>query len=126
MSSLLESLSTMRIIDLAQPMQNGMPQSPNHPPFRMALERRHGDMYRTDGSSAANELIITGGHVGTHVDALAHVSYGGEVFGGSEAKALQSDNGFAHLGIDEFTPFVGRAVLLDVAAVRAASLVIMR
>ena len=39
----------------------------------MALQRRHGDMVRADGGSAANEIIVTGGHVGTHVDALAHV-----------------------------------------------------
>ena len=35
--------------------------------------RRHGDMVREDGSSAANELIVTSGHTGTHVDALARL-----------------------------------------------------
>ena len=58
-------------------MFRGMPQSPNHPPFQMALQRRHGDYVRADGGSAANEIIVTGGHVGTHVDALAHVSHDG-------------------------------------------------
>ena len=73
------------MFDLAQPMKNGMPQSPNHPPFRMILERRHGDMVREDGGSASNEIIITGGHVGTHVDALGHVSQDGLVYGGIKA-----------------------------------------
>ena len=50
----------------------------NHPPFQMALVRRHGDYVREDGGSASNEIIVTGGHVGTHVDALAHVSQDGE------------------------------------------------
>ncbi|WP_235618414.1 cyclase family protein [Embleya scabrispora] len=81
----------------------------------MLLERRHGDMVRADGGSAANELIVTGGHVGTHVDALAHVSHDGRVHGGAPAASLQSHNGFSALGIDTFTPYVGRAVLLDVA-----------
>lgn len=117
MSPLVQAVAGIRVVDLAQPMQTGMPQSPNHPPFRMVLERRHGDMYRDDGSSAANELIITGGHVGTHVDALAHVSGGGHVHGGAVAASLQSHRGFARLGIDDFPPFVGRAVLLDVTAV---------
>lgn len=117
MSPLAEAIAGIRVVDLAQPMQTGMPQSPNHPPFRMVLERRHGDLYRSDGSSAANELIITGGHVGTHVDALAHVSGGGQVHGGAEAAGLQSHRGFARMGIDEFPPYVGRAVLLDVTAV---------
>ncbi|MEO3977855.1 cyclase family protein [Streptomyces sp. CAU 1734] len=106
-----------RLIDLAQPMRRGMPQSPNHPPFRMVLERRHGDMVRSDGGSAANEVIITGGHVGTHVDALAHVSQDGLVYGGLGPDGITGHNGFSELGIDDFTPYVGRCLLLDVAAV---------
>lgn len=93
-----------------------MPQSPNHPPFRMALERRHGDRVRADGGSAANELIVLGGHVGTHVDALAHVSQDGLVHGGVPAASLQSNDGFSRMGIDDFEPYVGPALLLDVAA----------
>ncbi len=118
MTALSDLLATTRVIDLAQPLQAGMPQSPNHPPFRMLLERRHGDLVREDGGSAANELIVTGGHVGTHVDALAHVSQDGLLHGGAEAADLQSHRGFADLGIEHFAPMVGRALLLDVAAVR--------
>lgn len=112
-----EALEGSRVFDLAQPMRNGMPQSPNHPPFRMLLERRHNDVVRDDGGSAANEIIVTGGHVGTHVDALAHVSQDGLLYGGRPAVSLQSHTGFAELGIDTFTPYLGRGVLLDVAAV---------
>ncbi|WP_157245311.1 cyclase family protein [Nonomuraea typhae] len=106
-----------RVYDLAQPMRRGMPQSPNHPPFRMLLERRHGDVVRTDGGSAANELIVTGGHVGTHVDALAHVSHDGLLYGGADPATLTTNDGFSELGIDAFEPYVGRCVLLDVARV---------
>lgn len=112
-----DALAGARVLDLAQPMRRGMPQSPNHPPFRLSLERRHGDMTRPDGGSAAADLIVTGGHVGTHVDALAHVSQDGELHGGVDARAAQSHQGFAELGIETFAPYVGRAVFLDVAAV---------
>ncbi|MFI7129585.1 cyclase family protein [Nonomuraea sp. NPDC050153] len=115
--SLWKALEGTRVLDLAQPMRKGMPQSPNHPPFRMALERRHGDMVRPDGGSAANEIIVTGGHVGTHVDALAHVSQEGLLYGGRPASEVMSHEGFGALGIDTFEPYVGRCVLLDVAAV---------
>jgi len=114
-TALWELTADAEVFDLAQPMRRGMPQSPNHPPFRMLLERRHGDMVRADGGSAANELIVTGGHVGTHVDALAHVSHEGYVFGGLPAASVQSHDGLGGLGIEEFVPFVGRAVHLDVA-----------
>ncbi len=117
-TALWAAVAGARIIDLAQPMRRGMPQSPNHPPFQMALQRRHGDYVRADGGSAANEIIITGGHVGTHVDALAHVSQDGKVFGGVDAYGIQSHEGFAEHGIDAFPPFVGRGVVLDVARLR--------
>jgi len=113
----LAAIADSRVLDLAQPMRTGMPQSPNHPPFRMQLERRHGDLVRADGGSAANELIITGGHVGTHVDALGHVSQDGYVHSGHVAAETQSNLGLSRHGIEEFAPFVGRGVLLDVAAV---------
>lgn len=121
MTRLSARLAQSRVVDLAQPMRAGMPQSPNHPPFRMVLERRHGDVVRADGGSAANEIIVTGGHVGTHVDALAHVSQDGRVFGGAVAAQLQSNHGFSQLGIDTFVPYVGRAVLLDVAALHGVA-----
>lgn len=110
-----------RVVDLSQPMRTGMPQSPNHPPFRMTLERRHGDVVRADGGSAANEIIVTGGHVGTHVDALAHVSQQGMLYGSRDARALQGNEGFTELGIDAFPPYAGRAVLLDVARVHGVA-----
>lgn len=115
--SLLSAAASARVLDLAQPLQRGMPQSPNHPAFRLALERRHGDVIRADGGSGANEMIVTGGHVGTHVDALAHVSFEGKLHGGVDAAAVQTNDGFTSLGIDQFVPYVGRAVLLDVTAV---------
>ncbi|MGH8961619.1 MAG: cyclase family protein [Jatrophihabitantaceae bacterium] len=115
------ALADATVYDLAQPMRRGMPQSPNHPPFQMALIRRHGDYVRADGSSAANEIIVTGGHVGTHVDSLAHVSHDGRLYGGQDAAAVMSHDGFAELGIDSFRPYVGRCVLLDVAAVHGVS-----
>ncbi len=105
-----------RVYDLGRPMFIGMPQSPNHPEFRLALQRRHGDMTRADGTSAANEIIITGGHVGTHIDALCHVSSSGRLHGGVDAAAAQMGGRFSLLGIETLAPIVRRGVLLDVPA----------
>jgi len=115
-SKLLEALASgTNVYDLAQPLSAGTPHSPNHPSFRMSLMRRHGDMVREDGSSAANEIIVTGGHTGTHVDALAHVSHKGKLHGGASADEAQRGGRFEEHGIDAMEPIVGRGVLLDVA-----------
>lgn len=112
----LRWLASARVVDLAHPLERGMPVSPNHPAFEIAMMRRHGDVVRPDGGSAANEMITIGGHVGTHIDALGHVSQDGVLHGGVEAEEVQGNRGLDVLGIDTVEPIVGRAVLLDVAA----------
>ncbi|MGC5015818.1 cyclase family protein [Streptosporangium sp. DT93] len=104
------------IYDLGRPLTIGMPQSPNHPPFWHALPRRHGDMVRADGGSAANDMITMGTHVGTHIDAFAHVSQDGRLIDGSDARAAGVGGRFAELGAHTIAPMVRRGVLLDVPA----------
>jgi kynurenine formamidase len=105
-----------RVIDLAQPLHSKVPHSPNQPGFQYALIRRHGDIVRSDGGSAANDLLVTGAHTGTHVDALAHVSHAGLLYGGVDAASAQSSTGFSSHGIETLEPIITRGVLLDVAA----------
>lgn len=107
----------VRLIELGQPLFTGMPCSPNHPGFRMTLARRHGDMVRPDGGSAAAEIIVTGGHVGTHIDALSHVSQDGLLHGGVDAAQAQRGGRFSTHGAEQLPGFLCRGVLLDVAAV---------
>ena len=114
MDELLTSLARSRIYDLAYPLEAATPVSPNHPPFRMALMRRHGDSMRADGSSGANELITMGGHTGTHIDALCHVSVGMKLHGGIDAADASRGGRFSKLGVETVAPTVGRGVLLDV------------
>ena len=114
-AGLIDLVAQAEVYDLGRPLQNGMAQSPNHPQFRHCLDRRHGDRVRADGGSAAADLLTTGCHVGTHVDALAHVSHEGQLYGGVDAVEAQAGGGFAVLGIHELPPFAGRGVMLDVA-----------
>ncbi|MFC5948227.1 cyclase family protein [Pseudonocardia lutea] len=117
-SALLDAVRAgTRVIELGHPLYTGMPSSPNHPGFRMTLERRHGDAVRPDGGSASNEVIVTGGHVGTHVDALAHVSHEGLLHGGIDAAEAQRGGKHTAHGAETIPPMVTRGVLLDVAAV---------
>jgi kynurenine formamidase len=93
-----------------------MPQSPNHPRFSLTMPRRHGDAVRADGGSAASDMLVMGTHVGTHMDALGHVSHNGEVYGGASASDIQVGGRLASHGIEEFPPTLCRGVLLDVPA----------
>ena len=106
----------VRTIELGHPHFTGMPCSPNHPGFRMSLIRRHGDMVRPDGGSASNEIIVTGGHVGTHVDALSHVSHDGQLHGGIDAHDNQVGGLHRERGAEHTPAMLTRGVLLDVAA----------
>ncbi len=105
----------VQIVDLGRQLRVGMPQSPNHPQFWHTLPRRHGDANRADGASAANDLITMGTHVGTHIDALAHVSHDGHLHGGLDAAEAGVGGKYVELGVHTIEPMIRRGVLLDVA-----------
>lgn len=112
--ALLDAVSRgIRVYDLGHPLFTGMPQSPNHPKFTHALPRRHGDSVRSDGGSAANDLLVMGTHVGTHIDALAHASHLGKLHGGADATLVRG-GGYPDHGVNTIAPMLRRGVLLDV------------
>ena len=114
---LLAALSAgIRVVDLGRPLRVGMPQSPNHPAYWHSLPRRHGDVVRADGGSAANDMISMGTHVGTHIDALSHVSQDGKMFGGVDAETALQGGRYVELGAHTIAPMVRRGVLLDIPA----------
>ncbi|KIQ19005.1 cyclase family protein [Rhodococcus sp. MEB064] len=116
---LLEAVTAgIRTVDLGRQLRVGMPQSPNHPQFWHTLPRRHGDMTRADGGSAANDMITTGTHVGTHIDALAHVSHDGKMHGGVDAVEAGIGGKYVELGVHTIAPMMRRGVLLDIPSVR--------
>lgn len=104
----------LHTVDLGRQLRVGMPQSPNHPQFWHTLPRRHGDMVRADGGSAANDMISTGTHVGTHIDALAHVSQDGKLHGGNDAQASCLGGKYVDHGVHTIEPMLSRGILLDV------------
>lgn len=61
-----------KVYELSHAMAPSMPVYHQHIPYSLALHRRQGDPHpakREDGSSFANEVIVTSGHSGTHIDA---------------------------------------------------------
>lgn len=104
----------VRVFDLAVRLENGMARHPHHPPYAFAMAKTHGGHGYRDGVSAAMEMIAMGAHVGTHVDALGHVSKDGMVFGCREA--LMGTDGVDGLdagSIEETPPLIGPGHLVD-------------
>jgi kynurenine formamidase len=112
-----------KLYDLAHSIEMTMPVSPNHPGFKLALQRRHGDMVRADGGSAANEMMMFGGHTGTHVDALCHVSHNGELYGGADAYEAQRGGKFKTHDVASIPLTACRGVILDIPALKGVDVI---
>lgn len=110
-----ELIRTGRVYDLGMEYYVGMPHHPNHPPFALTLTKLHGEVVYQGGVSACNCLFTTGGHTGTHMDALGHISLKGEVHGVGDIRPWQDYHGLRKAGIEMVQPLVARGVLLDIA-----------
>jgi len=108
-----------RLYELSHAMAPSMPVYHQHIPYSLALHRRHGDPHpvtREDGSSFANEVIVTSGHSGTHIDALGHFSRNGCLHGGVHVAEVETRDGYRRHSVADIPPIIQGAVVLDVAA----------
>ncbi|WP_104132947.1 cyclase family protein [Cryobacterium sp. M91] len=104
----------VRVFDLAVRLENGMARHPHHPPYSFAMAKTHGGHGYRDGVSAAMEMIAMGAHVGTHIDALGHVSKDGMTFGCRDV--LMGTEGLGGLdagSIEEMPPIIGPGYLVN-------------
>ncbi|OQV02108.1 hypothetical protein CLAIMM_07358 [Cladophialophora immunda] len=119
--SLLQAVERgTRIFDLSVPMHNGMPSSPSNVPFSLAISKRHGDLVRAgnSGGSGSNAVIITGDHVGTHIDGLCHVARDGVLCGGVAVSDACVGGLYVQLGVETIKPMVCRGIFLDIPALK--------
>ena len=64
---------------------------------------------------ASDDAMTLGLQACTHWDALAHVSYEGQLYNGFPAATITAERGAARCGIHRIPHVVSRAILLDVA-----------
>ncbi|PQO24204.1 cyclase [Rhodobacteraceae bacterium WD3A24] len=97
------------------------PVPPNRPGPQHYMTRDGGDfaagLRRKGGFETTDGVVMMGEHVGTHVDALAHVGDEGRLFNDHPLSGVRS-NGAATCGIEKLPAIVGRGVLLDVCALK--------
>jgi len=118
----LASVRTGRPVSLAIPLDQNGPQQPGGAPGRIDPELRIFSLNQTytgnDSDAAFNDDEVTLSlAAGTHIDALAHVTYDGKMYNGFPASEV-TERGAARCGADKLRPIVTRAILLDLPAVK--------
>ena len=95
---------------------------PRQTPYFMTLSTRSPGMVRNlrkagvENDLGANlERIEMTAHVGTHIDALGHMTVGDRMYNGVSADDAVGDFGLTELGVENVPPMVTRGVLLDVS-----------
>ena len=111
-----------RTIYLSHEIYNGMPgRYENHGPFFYLLSQRvydHRPPFREEtvnkfgGALCRVEMVD---HLGTHLDALNHISYDNTFYNGNSAFDLSTTYGTPKLGIDDVPPVVTRGIMVDAA-----------
>lgn len=112
------TVQTGEVVSLGLPLDARTLVPPGRSPMQHAMTRDAGD-YAIGGkllgrSRFSDDLVILGTHTGTHVDALAHVWYGEELYNGFDQASVRS-TGARRCGIDKLGPLVGRGIMIDVA-----------
>lgn len=114
----LQLARTGRVYSLAQPLGANAPMQP-HRVWHVMMNLEQALPGAAKGSNrltAAEEVIVTSMHNGTHIDALGHVAIGDQAYGGAALSEIVTSTGFQSFGIDTVPPLILRGVLLDVAA----------
>ena len=136
--ALLTALSLAKqgqIYDLDSGRWPGMPVFPAHPPFIMTTYRtpqgikNQGDLDDWRGVNKVNmamntDLIIGTVHTGTHLDALSHITCGGDNHwhGGYSAAENLGDFGPLNAEASSIPPFICRGVLIDIPAYKGVDI----
>jgi kynurenine formamidase len=118
----LDAVRLGRSLSLAIPLDQTSPQQGGAPgriaPLRTMLSINQ--TYTGDVGDAAfnDDTVVMAMSAGTHLDALAHVTYDGKMWNGYPADLVTAAGGATRCGADKITPILSRAVLLDLPAVK--------
>ncbi|MEZ5407504.1 MAG: cyclase family protein [Acidimicrobiales bacterium] len=126
----LSLVETGDVVDLGHVIADGAPRiPPDQTPYVMSLTTRAQSVVRNlDAHNVKNrfganlERIEMTTHVGTHIDALGHVSVGERMYNGLATDDVVGDYGLKQLGVENVPPIITRGVLLDVAGLDGADM----
>ncbi|MBN9511049.1 MAG: cyclase family protein [Alphaproteobacteria bacterium] len=119
----LQSVRRGEMFDLSHEIAMGAPYlAPNQTPYLLSMStncrdslRRRRDLGYVNDAGANLERIEMTTHVGTHIDALGHISMGERLYNGRNGAEIVTDRGLESLGVEHIPPIITRALLLDLA-----------
>ncbi|MCX7621619.1 MAG: cyclase family protein, partial [Acidimicrobiales bacterium] len=108
-----------RHLSLALPLDQRSPQQGGAPgriaPLRTMLSINQTYTGREGDAAFNDDTVVMAMAAGTHIDALAHVTYDGKMYNGFPADLVTASAGATRCGADKLGPIMSRGVLLDVA-----------
>ncbi|WP_208027054.1 cyclase family protein [Rhabdothermincola sediminis] len=109
-------------ISLTMPLGAGSPQEGGAPrrfnPVHSMLTLNETYTGSVHDACFNDDMVVMALAAGTHIDALAHVTYDGSMYNGFPAESVTAAGGATRCGVDKIGPVVTRGVLLDVPAVK--------
>jgi kynurenine formamidase len=115
----LELVREGRLYDLGRVLDERAPVFPGRH-FRQLLVPNHAPV---GGLSWVADVVSTTTQVGTHLDALCHLSEDGRIHGGHAVADVESPSGFTRHGIETAPQFVVPAWLVDAAPLEAGDVI---
>lgn len=110
---------TGRVVDLGMALGPETPVAGHRHGLVRFMTRDGGDYAagarRPGGFQFAEDTVLLPTHIGTHIDALAHVWHDDLLYNGHPQETIRSGTGAQHCGADKLGPIVARGVLLDMA-----------
>jgi kynurenine formamidase len=114
-------IKTGKVYSLGLPIsQQGTPVfGYRNPPMRLTQINGHqmGSVYPgAEVMGVAEDYLMMGTHVGTHMDSLVHCWHGDQVYNGYPAEVVNTWHGAQKCGIDKTSAVATRGILLDFPA----------
>ena len=106
------------VFDLGLEISSRIPHNSNFVRFSMAFTHTPEGTATESPFQYSVEAIGGSLHIGTHIDAFVHVQKDGKIFGGHAASEARDDRGWKKHGMETVPPIVGRAILLDIPALK--------
>jgi len=118
----MELVTDHRHRSLAIPLDQSSPQQGGAPgrmaPLRTMLSINECYSGQEGDACFNDDTVSMAMAAGTHVDALAHVSYGGFLYNGFPDSKVTAVSGARRCGADKLGPIMSRGVLLDLPAAK--------